>query len=142
MKLFFPLLKACEILSRWQTSILNNIIYTLVFYIFFKKILYALLLSIINPLLWKNFQLAWFGALESLANEQACIHPSRMDKAVFLNLQNNLGSCFFCHPLYVQIPASIQFLKLDQVMQPISNNMTSWMTSSGQEIGLEKAFAI
>lgn len=54
-----------------------------------------------------DFQLACFGALKSLANEQAFIHLARMDKAVFLNLQGNLGVCFFVthcmslrHPIF------------------------------------------
>lgn len=104
-----------------------------------KKILYVWLLSITC---FGNFQLACFGALESLGNKNLFIHLARMDKAVFPNLQGSLVVYFLCHPLYVQIPSGIQFLKSDQVTQPISSNMPSQLTYSGQDIWLETSWRL
>lgn len=79
-----------------------------------------------------NFQLACFGALESIGNKKPFIHLPRMDKAAFLNLQGNLGIYFLGHPLYVQIPSGISFLKSDLVMQPVSSKVPSQLPCSGQ----------
>lgn len=74
------------------------------------------------------------GQLYFLAIKKSSIHLARMDKVVFLNLQGNLGVYFLGHPLHVQIPSGIQFFKTGLVTQPISSNMPSQLTCSGQEV--------
>lgn len=47
------------------------------------------------------------GHLNLLAIKKSFIHLARMDKAMFLILQGNLGVYFLVHPLYVQMPSGI-----------------------------------
>lgn len=56
-----------------------------------------------------DFQLACFGALQCLASEQAFIHLTRMDKAVFLNLQGNFRFGFFVTHCMSKYPPASNF---------------------------------